>query len=193
MVNLSGCHYEYFITFFPILLCFPSFLHVRVETRSLQTRMKFHFSHQTSKLKNNNYILTEYLNIIKKVRDKVTNCNEVIKIENEIQEIVKQNLALNRLRTKEYIDSAIFIEKNNENNQKIKELMERKRSLVDTEEYDQKIEEVENLINLIETYSISQEFDESLLKLMVKQIVIKDANTMMFILSGGIEITEVAS
>ena len=34
--------------------CFPSFLHVRVETRSLQTRMKFHFSHQTSKLKNNN-------------------------------------------------------------------------------------------------------------------------------------------
>lgn len=155
--------------------------------------IKRSFVKMCSKLKNNNYILTEYLNIIKKVRDKATNCNEVIKIENEIQEIVKQNLALNRLRTKEYIDSAIFIEKNNENNQKIKELMERKRSLVDTEEYDQKIEEVENLINLIETYSISQEFDESLLKLMVKQIVIKDANTMVFILSGGIEITEVAS
>lgn len=154
--------------------------------------IKRSFSKMCSKLKNNKYILNEYLEVIKKLKNKATNSNEIIRIESEIQEIVKQNLVLNRLRSKEYIDSAIFIAKNNENNQKIRELMERKRSLVDSEEFDEKIRDIENLMQIIDEYVLETEFNEALFKLIVKQIFIKDAKIIGFILHGGIQIVEEA-
>ena len=54
---------------------------------------------------------------------------DLIAINEKISELVKQNHSLTRLQTKGCIDSAIFIERSNRNNQKIEELRREVRQL----------------------------------------------------------------
>lgn len=65
---------------------------------------------------------------------------EIASLNNKISELVKQNHSLARLRTKACIDSAIFIERSNRNNQKIEELRRALQQLQEPDEISNTIE-----------------------------------------------------
>ena len=103
-------------------------------------------------LDNRELILKPMLNQLRELRDRSHSGNpEQLEINNQITELVKQNRSLARLRTKGCIDSAIFIERSNRNNQKIEKLQRELRQLQGPDEISRIIESTKLLLELLES------------------------------------------
>ena len=112
-------------------------------------------------------------------------------INKEIAELTKQSLVLNRLRTKGYMDSAIFMHKNNEINQQLDLLKRNRRRLLESDADDGMISDCRLLMELMEQgvpYLTS--FDETLFHSIVNQIVVTKQDKLKFCLIGGFAFTE---
>lgn len=92
-----------------------------------------------------------------------------------VAELTKQSLVLNRLRTKGYMDSAIFMQKNNEINQQLDLLKRNRRRLLESDADDEMISDCKLLIELMEQGSpYLTAFDEALFHSIVNQIVVTE-------------------
>lgn len=112
-------------------------------------------------------------------------------INKEIAELTKQSLVLNRLRTKGYMDSAIFMQKNNEINQQVDLLKRNRRRLLESDADDEMISDCKLLIELVEQKPPSlTQFDEALFQSIVNQIVVTEQDKLKFCLIGGFAFTE---
>lgn len=149
------------------------------------------FIRMCRKLKSNRYILNNYLEQMIGIRQHITNSKEIIELELKIQEITRQNLSLNRLRSKGYIDSAIFIEQNNENNQKIKQLLAQKQSLIEVDEYDERIMQLKKLIYEISASNFINGWNDELFSTIVQSVIITQNRELHFNLIGKLKIKEV--
>lgn len=80
------------------------------------------FIRMVNKLKQNSrYIFSSALTELMDLKSKITKSDAKIgSINQKIAELTKQSLVLNRFRTKGYMDSAIFMQKNNEINVRVK-------------------------------------------------------------------------
>ena len=87
-----------------------------------------------NKLKQNSRsILTPVLDQLLALQSISTMSNaKVGELNKEIAELTKQNLVLNRLRSKGYMDSALFMQKSNEINQRISILRTQRRRLLES-------------------------------------------------------------
>ena len=112
-------------------------------------------------------------------------------INKEIAELTKQSLVLNRLRTKGYMDSAIFMQKNNEINQQLDLLKRGRRRLLESDADDEMISDCRLLIELMEQgVAYLTGFDEALFHSIVNQIVVTEQDKLKFCLIGGFVFTE---
>ena len=146
-----------------------------------------------NKLKHNSrYILTPLLDQLLALKSHETKNNVRIgEINKEIAELNEQNLVLNRLRSKGYMDSAVFMEQVNIINQKIAHLRGTRRKLLDKDEDDQMITDVRNLIALMEDgVTTLTAFDEVLFNSIVDKIIVPAQDRLKFRLTGGMEFTE---
>ena len=146
-----------------------------------------------NKLKHNSrYILTPLLDQLLALKSHETKNNfRIVEINMEIAELNEQNLVLNRLRSKGYMDSAVFMEQVNIINQKIAHLRGTRRKLLDKDEDDQMITDVRNLIALMEDgVTTLTAFDEVLFNSIVDQIIVPAQDQLKFRLTGGMEFTE---
>ena len=97
---------------------------------------------------------------------------DIIAVNEKISELVKQNHSLTRLQTKGCIDSAIFIEQSNRNNQKIEELRRELRQLQGPDQTSSLIYSTKLLLELLEEAQPMLEFEPSVFKSMIKQITV---------------------
>lgn len=151
------------------------------------------FIRMVNKLKQNSrYILSPALNALMDLKSKITMSDAKIgSINKEIAELTKQSLVLNRLRTKGYMDSAIFMQKNNEINQQL-DLLKRNRSrLLESDADDEMISDCRLLMELMEQgVPYLTGFDETLFHSIVNQIIVTEQDKLKFCLIGGFAFTE---
>lgn len=151
------------------------------------------FLRMYNKLKqNSHYILSSALSELVELKSKITMSDaKVGNINKEIAELTKQSLVLNRLRTKGYMDSAIFIQKTNEINQQLDLLKRNRRRLLESDANDQMISDCRLLIDLMEQgepYLIR--FDEVLFQSIVNRIIATEQDRLKLCLIGSFEFTE---
>lgn len=142
--------------------------------------------------KNSRYILTPLLEQLLALKSRNTISNvRVGEINKEIAELTEQNLILNRLRSKGYMDSAIFMERTNEINHKISNLRAMRRRLLEKDEDDQTITDIKNLIAIIEDGElILTAFDKLLFHSIVDKVIVESQERIKFRLIGGLELAE---
>jgi site-specific DNA recombinase len=97
---------------------------------------------------------------------------DIVEINEKISELVTQNHSLTRLQTKGCIDSAIFIERSNRNNQKIEELRWKLRQLQEPDNITKTIEDTRLLLDLLEEAQPMVEFDPVIFKSMIQKIIV---------------------
>ena len=126
-----------------------------------------------NKLLDNQDILKTMLNQLTELQTKTAFAKpDIIAVNEKISELVKQNHSLTRLQTKGCIDSAIFIERSNRNNQKIEELRRKLRQLQEPDEVSRIVDNTKLLLELLEEAQPMLEFEPSVFKCMVQKIIV---------------------
>lgn len=124
-------------------------------------------------LDNRDFILKVMLNQLLELQTKVTFARpDIVALNEKIADLVKQNHSLARLQAKGCIDSAIFIERSNGNNQRIERMRRELRQLQGPDELSSLIDSTTLLMDLLKEASPLLEFEPSIFKSMVKKIVV---------------------
>lgn len=141
-------------------------------------------------LDNKDFILKAMLNQLLELQTKVISTNaDIVEINDKISELVTQNHSLARLQTKGCIDSAIFIERSNRNNQKIEELRRELRQRQEPDGISNAIEGTQLLLDLLESAKPMLKFEPAIFQSMVKQITVYQ-ETFCFQLANGMILEE---
>jgi hypothetical protein len=140
---------------------------------------------------NSRIILSPLLDQLQELRDKALKNNKVADIEKQILDLSEQTLVLNRLRSKEILDPAVFMSQVNKIEKDISELRQMKRQQLELFDRDQDIITTQMLIDIIEngTPQITQ-FDESLFNDLIDYIKVGEKDEVIFHLINGLELTE---
>lgn len=136
-------------------------------------------------LDNKDFVLKTMLNQLLELQAKTAFARpDIIAVNEKISELVKQNHSLTRLQTKGCIDSAIFIERSNRNNQKIEELRRELRQLQGPDEVSRVIDSTKLLLELLEDAHPMLEFEPSVFKSMVQKIVVYPERFCFYLTDG---------
>lgn len=136
-------------------------------------------------LDNKDFLLKTMLNQLSELQTKTTFARpDIIAVNEKISELVKQNHSLTRLQTKGCIDSAIFIERSNRNNQKIEELRRELRQLQGPDEVSRIVDNTKLLLELLEEAQPMLEFEPSVFKSMVLKIVVYPERFCFYLTNG---------
>ena len=143
-----------------------------------------------NKLANNTEIIRDMLSDLHALQDKVYFSNsDNLELNGQIAELIRQNHSLARLQTKGCIDSALYIEKCNLNNQKIEALRKELKQDQASDRIRQLIGKTELILEFLKYREPMLEFEASILKAMVQTIVIFP-NTICFHLVNGLKLEE---
>lgn len=135
-------------------------------------------------------ILSPILSQLKELQDKILFTKpDVIRLNQEITEIMKQNHSLSRLQSKGCIDSALFVERSNQNNQKLAQLYDQMRKFREPDMVSQRMEETKLLLDVLDRELPMLEFEVDIFKIMVKEILV-GTETFCFRLVNGLNLTE---
>lgn len=136
-------------------------------------------------LDNKDSILKVMLNQLLELQAKTAFARpDIITVNEKISELVKQNHSLTRLLTKGCIDSAIFIERSNRNNQKIEEFRRELRQLQEPDEVSRVIDSTKLLLELLEEAQPMLEFEPSIFKSMIQKIIVYPERFCFHLING---------
>ena len=114
---------------------------------------------------------------------------DIMDLNEKISALVTQNHSLSRLQAKGCIDSALYIEKCNLNNQKIEALRKKLKQDQASDRIRQLIDKTELILELLKDREPMLEFEESTFKAMVQTIVVFP-NTICFHLINDLKLKE---
>ena len=141
-------------------------------------------------LDNKRFILKTMLNQLLELQNKSMSMRlDILDLNQKISDLIKQNHSLTRLQTKGCIDSALFIERSNRNNQKIKELRRELRQLQEPDNINSAIENTKLMLDLLEEDTPMLEFEPSIFKSMVQKITVYPQK-FCFHLTNGLVLDE---
>ena len=116
---------------------------------------------------------------------------EIKELNNKIMELTEQSQILSRVVSKGYIDSALFIERQNALTVELKEIKKRRNQLLDNNGFEKEIEETILLLNIIRCNpDIIEDYDENLFIQTVDKIIIGQDSEITFRLINTLELTE---
>ena len=136
-------------------------------------------------------ILHPLLESLKNLRIDKEHEEEIKELNNKIMELTEQSQILSRVVSKGYIDSAIFIERQNALTVELKEIKKRRNQLLDNNGFEKEIEGTILLLNIIRCNpDIIEDYDENLFIQTVDKIIIGRDSEITFRLINTLEITE---
>ena len=142
-------------------------------------------------LTNHTEILYPLLESLKNLRIDKEHENEIKELNNKIMELTEQSQILSRVVSKGYIDSAIFIERQNALTVELREIKKRRNQLLDSNGYEKEIEGTQQLLEIIRCNpEILEEYDENLFISTVEKIIIGENSAITFRLINTLELTE---
>ena len=136
-------------------------------------------------------ILIPLLESLKGLRTNEEQEEEIKDLNNKIMELTEQSYILSRVVSKGYIDSAIFIERQNALTVEIEATKKRRNQLLDNNGFEKEIEGTLRLLDLIKYSSeVMEEYDENLFIHTVEKIIIGKDYEVTFKLINNLELTE---
>lgn len=140
---------------------------------------------------NYTYILIPLLDSLKNLRTGKSQEDDIENLNHKIMELSEQSHILSRVVQKGYMDSALFIQKQNALNIEIEETKKKRNGLLDSNGFDKEIEETIRLLEIIKYNSeIMDTYDENLLAHTVDQVLVGQSGTITFKLINGLKLTE---
>ncbi|WP_352416515.1 recombinase family protein [Oscillibacter ruminantium] len=136
-------------------------------------------------------ILYPLLESLKNLRTSKEQEQQIFELNNKITELTEQSHILSRVVQKGYIDSAIFMEKQNTLNIQIEEYKKRRNILLDDNGFEKEIEGTNRLLQLIRYNPIiMEEYQEELFIHTVDKVLIGKDGDITFRLINNLELTE---
>lgn len=140
---------------------------------------------------NYSFILIPLLESLKNLRTSQEQEEELERLNNKIMELTEQSHILSRVVQKGYMDSALFIEKQNRLNIEIEQTKRQRNGILESNGYDKEIAGTQRLLEIIKyNPDLMSAYDENLFIHTVDQIVISDNKTITFRLINDLELTE---
>lgn len=140
---------------------------------------------------NQGSILEPLLSGLTELSTGIADTEEIEQLDNEIQNLSEQSRILNQVMKKGYMDSALFMENNNQLIHQLTECRRKKTLLAGKRRRTREIVQTQQLIGLLAGQEEPlEEFDENLFDLIVKEIRISKEHDITFWLHNGLELTE---
>jgi hypothetical protein len=140
---------------------------------------------------NYTFILTPMLDSLRNLRISEGQEVEIENLNNKIMELTEQSHILSRVVQKGYMDSALFIQKQNALNIEIEEVKKKRNSLLDSNGFEKEIEGTQRLLEIIRyNPELIDVYDENLLIHTTDQVLIEQNDIITFKLINGLELTE---
>ena len=123
--------------------------------------------------------------------DELVKYRKISDIDNEIARISEQNLVLVRLKSKGYVDSALYLSQMDEIEHKLRELRKLRRRLLETAGEDRQIQETERMLEyLTDSPEWLDEVTSDLFRELIERITIISPTRLKFRLLNGLELSE---
>ena len=136
-------------------------------------------------------ILHPLLKSLKDLRNSEEQEEEIKELNNKIMELTEQSHILSRVVSKGYIDSAVFIERQNALTVEIEATKKRRNQLLDNNGFEKEIEGTLRLLDIIKyNPEIMGEYDENFFIHIVEKIIIGKSYEVTFRLINNLELTE---
>ena len=145
------------------------------------------------KLKENHgKILRPVLEQLKELRERELRSNRKISdIDREIAHLTEQNLVLVRLKSKGYVDPALYLSQTDEIDRKLRDLRKLRRRVMEAAGEDQQIQATEQMLDyLADSPERLDDLDEELFESLIDQLVIQPAEQLHIRLRNGLILTE---
>lgn len=140
---------------------------------------------------NHTDILYPLLESLKNLRIDYEQEEEIKKLNNRIMELTEQSHILSRVLSKGYIDSAIFIERQNALTVELEAIKKMRNRCLDDNGYEKEITGTVRLLEIIRyNPEIMEEYDENLFLHTVENIIIGENQEITFKLINSLELTE---
>ena len=136
-------------------------------------------------------ILIPLLDALKKLRMDEQQGQDIEECNNRIMELTEQGYILNRLRSKEYIDPAVFIARQNTLMLELSMEKKKRSQLLDSNGFDREIAGTEFLLKLIkDNPDIIEEYREDIFLHVTDKIIIRKNGQITFRLINRLELSE---
>lgn len=140
---------------------------------------------------NYTFILVPLLDSLKNLRISKEQEEEIENLNHKIMELTEQSHILSRLVQKGYMDSALFIQKQNALNIEFEETKKKRNSLQDGNGFHSEIAGTERLLDIIKYNPVIMDaYDENLFIHTVDKVLIGQGGAVTFRLINGLELTE---
>jgi len=138
-------------------------------------------------------LLRPVLERLRELRERELRSNRKISdIDKEIAHLSEQNLVLTRLKSKGYVDSALYLSQEDEIRQKLTQLRRLRRRLMDAAGEDAQIQDTEIMLDYLEDGpEWLEEPQPELFESLVSRIVIGSADMLKFRLLNRLELSEI--
>ena len=138
-------------------------------------------------------ILNPLLDSLRNLRVSKEQEEEIENLNNRIMELTEQSHILSQVVQKGYLDSAVFIQKQNALNVEIEEIKKKRNSLLDNNGFETEIAGTEQLLEIIKyNPEIMDAYDENLFLHTVNKVLIGNSGEITFRLINNLELTEYA-
>lgn len=136
-------------------------------------------------------ILNPLLDSLRNLRVSKEQEEEIENLNNRIMELTEQSHILSQVVQKGYLDSAVFIQKQNALNVEIEEIKKKRNSLLDNNGFETEIVGTERLLEIIKyNPEIMEAYDENLFLHTVNKVLIGSRGEITFRLINNLELTE---
>lgn len=142
-------------------------------------------------ISNYGYILIPMLDSLKNLRTNKHQEEEIEVLNHKIIELTEQSHILSRVVQKGYMDSALFIQKQNALNIELEETKKQRNGLLDDNGFEKEIEGTQRLLEIIRyNPEFMDAYDENLFIHTVEQVIIGQQGDITFRLINSLELTE---
>ncbi len=112
-------------------------------------------------------------------------------IDKEIAQLTEQNLVLVRLKSKGYVDSALFLSQVGEIDSKLRELRGQRRRILETTGEDKQVKATEAMLDYLEeSPELLEDITEDIFETLVDKIIVVSAEQLRMRLHNGLELPE---
>ncbi len=139
---------------------------------------------------NQGTVLEPLLKALTELAERKPESAEIEQLDNEIHSLSEQSRILNQVMKKGYMDSALFMEKNNQLAHRLTECRRKKTLLAGKQKRTKEIVRTEQLIGLVKEEGYQTTFNEELFDLTVRKIKISLDHEISFVLKNGLVLTE---
>lgn len=144
------------------------------------------------KLKGNQDLLSCLLDQLRELRERELRSNRKINdIDNEIAHLAEQNLVLTRLKSKGFVDSALFLSQQDEVESKLRDLRKLRRRIMESAREDGQLQATEGMLDYLEESPDWMEaVCEELFEYLIERLVLVSPEELRIRLVNELELTE---